>query len=50
MAERFHWTLEYIEALPLSRLHEWQQIRDGREKGQAERNRRESFLIGKGLK
>lgn len=47
MAEHFHWTLEYVENLPLSRLHEWSQIADGRGKGQAERERRERFLRGK---
>ena len=47
MAEHFHWTLEYVEALPLSRLHEWTQITDGRSKGIAEARRREAFLHGK---
>jgi len=30
MAERFGWTLEYIDSLPLSRLHEFIQIEDGK--------------------
>lgn len=30
MAERFGWTLDYIESLPLSRWHEFIQIEDGR--------------------
>lgn len=30
MAERFGWTLEYIDSLPLSRLHEFLQIEDGK--------------------
>ena len=46
MAEHFHWSLEYVEALPLSRLHEWTQITDGRGKGMAEARRREAFLHG----
>ena len=46
MAEHFHWSLEYVEALPLSRLHEWTQITDGRGKGIAEARRREVFLHG----
>jgi len=32
LAERFGWTLEYIDGLPLSELHELAQIEDGREK------------------
>lgn len=32
MAKEFGWTLEYIGSLPLARLHEYQQIIDGREK------------------
>jgi hypothetical protein len=32
MAEQFGWTLEYIENLPVSRLHEYQQVEDGRHK------------------
>lgn len=36
MAERFGWSLEYIESLPLSRWHELIQIDDGR--GHAERS------------
>ena len=30
MAERFGWTLEYIDSLPLSKLHEFMQIEDGK--------------------
>jgi hypothetical protein len=30
MAEKFGWTLDYIESLPLSRLHEYLRIEDGR--------------------
>jgi hypothetical protein len=33
LVERTGWTLEYIEALPLARLHEYQQVIDGRAKG-----------------
>jgi hypothetical protein len=32
MAETFGWTLEYIDSLPLKRLHEWIAIQDGRAK------------------
>jgi hypothetical protein len=32
MAERFGWTLEYVEELPMRRLHEWLQIEDARGK------------------
>jgi hypothetical protein len=32
LAERFGWTLDYIESLPLARLHEFYQIEDGRAK------------------
>jgi len=32
LAEKFGWTLEYIDSLPLSRLHEFMQIQDGRYK------------------
>lgn len=35
MAERFSWPLEYVEALPMSRLHEWEQILDGKQKAGA---------------
>jgi len=37
------WTLDYIDSLPLSRLHEWLQVKDGREKAGeqiAKRNKR----------
>lgn len=44
MAEHFGWTLEYVEGLSVARLHQWQQITDGRGKGQQERERREKFL------
>jgi hypothetical protein len=30
LAERFHWTLDYIDALPVARLHEFMQIMDGK--------------------
>jgi len=33
MAEKFGWSLEYIESLPLSRIHEYLQIEDGWAKG-----------------
>jgi hypothetical protein len=32
MAEKFGWTLDYIDALPLSAIHEWIQINDARAK------------------
>jgi len=32
MAERFGWTLEYVDALKLKDLHEYLQIDDGRTK------------------
>jgi hypothetical protein len=38
MAERFGWTLEYIDGLPLARLHEWSQIEDARVKAQRYKN------------
>lgn len=44
MAEHFHWTLDYVESLPMSRLYEWIQISDGRSKGIAESRRRDEFL------
>jgi hypothetical protein len=44
LAERFGWTLEYIESLPLAKLHDWEQILDGRTKGKAERQRRDHFM------
>jgi hypothetical protein len=47
MAEQFNWPLEYVESLPLSRLHEWEQIKDGRANGIAERRRRDAFLKSK---
>ena len=28
LAREFGWPLEYVEALPVGRLHEWAQIRD----------------------
>lgn len=40
MAERFGWTLEYIESLPLARWHELIQVDDGRTKAS-------NSLIGK---
>jgi hypothetical protein len=30
MAERFGWTLEYIESMPVSRLHQYLRIEDGK--------------------
>jgi len=30
MAERFGWTLEYIDSLPLGDIHEMMQVDDGR--------------------
>lgn len=32
MAERFGWSLEYIDHLPLAKLQEYLQIQDGRSK------------------
>jgi hypothetical protein len=32
MAERFGWTLEYIDGLPLAKLHEFIKIEDARNK------------------
>ena len=32
IAERFGWTLEYIDSLPISELFDWFQIEDGRDK------------------
>lgn len=32
LAEKFGWTLDYIDALPLSTLHEWLQISGARAK------------------
>jgi len=32
MAERFGWTLDYIDSLPLAELHQFIQIQDGRSK------------------
>jgi hypothetical protein len=32
IAERFGWTLEYIDSLPLNDLHEWLQISGARAK------------------
>jgi hypothetical protein len=29
MAERFGWTLEYVDSLSLADLHEWMQVQDG---------------------
>ena len=36
MAERFGWTLEYIEGLSMARWHEYLQVRDGESKAMAE--------------
>jgi len=35
LAERFGWTLDYIDSLPLGRLSEYYQIADGRMKAGA---------------
>ena len=43
----FGWSLEYVEGLPLERLHEWIRIVEGRTKGQSEARRRGEFLRGK---
>jgi len=32
MAEHFHWTLDYIESLPVERLREYERIQDARNK------------------
>jgi len=32
MAEKFGWTLEYIESLSMSKFHEYYQIRDAKAK------------------
>ena len=32
LAEKFGWTLEYVEGLPLAKLHEWMQIADAQAK------------------
>jgi len=32
MAEQYGWTLDYIDSLPLSKVHEYYQIRDARHK------------------
>ena len=32
LAERFGWTLDYIDALPVADLHEYLQIRNGKAK------------------
>jgi hypothetical protein len=40
MAERFGWTLEYIDSLPLSKLHEYLQIQDGKAKARESVNNR----------
>lgn len=32
LAERFGWTLEYIEGLPITRIHELIQVDEGRNK------------------
>jgi len=37
LAERFGWTLDYIETLPLARLNEFYSIEDARAKIRAER-------------
>lgn len=29
LAEKFGWTLDYIDALPVSELHEFLQVQDG---------------------
>jgi hypothetical protein len=32
LVERTGWTFEYIDALPLSRLHQYEQIKDAKTK------------------
>lgn len=32
LAEQYGWTLEYISSLPVSAIHEWMQIQDGKGK------------------
>jgi hypothetical protein len=32
MAEKFGWTLDYIDSIPLARLHEWLQVEEGKAK------------------
>lgn len=44
MAERFSWTLEYVESLPVARWHEFLQIEDGKGKS------RTSLFVKKGQK
>lgn len=29
LAEKFGWTLEYVESLPMAKIHEYLQIQDG---------------------
>jgi hypothetical protein len=36
IAREFGWTLDYIESLPLGRLHQYWQILDGEGKAQAQ--------------
>jgi len=50
MAERFGWSLEYVEGLSMARLHEWTQIQDGRSKGQEARAQKNRFHAAKGGK
>jgi hypothetical protein len=40
LAEKFGWTLEYIDALKLGDLHELIQVQDGRAKGNGSLMRR----------
>ena len=40
MAEKFGWTLEYIDALPLGDIIDYWQIQDGREKAANSVNRK----------
>jgi hypothetical protein len=35
LAERFGWTLEYVEGLTMGKLREFSQIEDGRAKAKA---------------
>ena len=37
MAERFGWTLDYIDSLSMADIHEFFQIEDGRAKADAEK-------------
>jgi hypothetical protein len=40
MAEKYGWTLKYIESLPISRIHEHILIQDGKNKALEELGRK----------